>query len=181
MADIPVSLFFSSSKVYGAGRLEFDLLTSEEHNFSSTVTSHPVEDGSEITDHIQNEAESGSISGIISNFSIYSRGFVTNRAQDAFDLLYEIWKSRELVTVVTVLKTYTDMAITSAPVARDGDSGESLVFQINFQKVNVVKLQTVVLETEINLKGLTKTNQKQVAPKADAGRSVGTTSTASIV
>jgi len=181
MADLPASLFFSSFKSYGAGELTFDLITAETHNFNSTVTSHPVEDGSEITDHIQNEPESGSISGLISNFSIFSKGLISNRAQDAFDLLYEMWKARELVTIVTVLKTYENMAIVSSPVARDDESGESIVFQIDFQQVNVVKLQTVTLETEIKLKGLTKARQKQVSPGVNAGRSVGTSTTASIV
>ena len=178
---LPVNLFFNANKKFGAGRLEFDLLMSEEHSLQSTVTSHPVEDGSEINDHIHNAVESGSMTGMITNFSIHRPGIFSNRAQDAFDLLYQIWKERQLVTIVTMLKTYTDMAITSAPVARDAESGESIIIQINFQKVDVRKLQTVVLETEISLKGLTSATQKQVAPTADAGRSVGSPTTAGII
>ena len=70
MAEIPVSLFFKGVQSYGIGILKFDLLLSEDHNFDNTITEHPVEDGSIISDHIQNELENGSLTGLISNFSV---------------------------------------------------------------------------------------------------------------
>ena len=173
---IPVSLFFNQNKKYGVGSLEFDLLLTEDHAQDNIVTTHAVEDGSEITDHIQNELESGTITGLISNFSIHSGPIISNRAQDAFDLLKQIWKSRELVTVTMIHQVYEDVAIVSAPVSRDAESAESIVIQISFQKVKIVKLQSVTLETEINLNGLDSDNQKQVSPETDVGRTVGQTS-----
>lgn len=181
MADTPVNLFFNSDKTYGAGLLTFDLLLAEDHSLESSVTSHPVEDGSEINDHIQNETPSGSITGLITNFSIKSKGITSNRPQDAFDLLYQLWEERELVTICTMLRVYDDMAITSAPVARDNETGESIILQIEFQRVRIVELQQILLETNISLKSLKKTIQKKVSPTKSAGNSVGSSSAASII
>lgn len=181
MAEFPASLFFKNNKQYGVGSLVFDLILTEDHSLDNTVTNHAVEDGSEISDHIQNELEKGSLTGLITNFSIRAGAITSNRAQDAFDLLYSIWKERSLVTVTTIHKTYENVAIISAPVARDTESAESIVIQINFQQVKVVKLQSVVIETEISLTGLSKDSQKQVAPKTKVGRSVGNKSSVAVV
>jgi len=71
MALVPASLFFRGSQVYGidskAGAINFDLIVSESHSFDSDVSTHSVEDGSEISDHIQNIAQDGSFTGIMSN------------------------------------------------------------------------------------------------------------------
>lgn len=181
MVSTPVNLFFNTGKAYGAGALSFDLLLSEDHSLESSVTSHPVEDGSEINDHLQNETPSGNITGLITNFSIKSKGIISNRAQDAFDLLYQLWEDRKLVTIYTMLRVYENMAITSAPVSRDNETGESLILQIEFQKVRVVALQQIVLETNISLKSLDKTIQRKVSPTTSAGNSVGSSTGASIV
>ena len=173
MATLPTSLFFKGNKIYGIGTLKFDLLLSEDHNFDNTVTEHPVEDGSIIADHIQNELENGSLTGLISNFSIQVEGITGNRAQDAFEILVDLWKSKQLFTITTIHRTYTDVGILSMPISRDTESAESIIIQCSFRKVNVVKLQSVVIEAEINLSGLNTSTQKQVSPQVDVGRSVG--------
>ncbi len=60
MAVVPASLFFKGLGIYGVedeegAFISFDLVLSENHNFDSEVTTHPIEDGSEVSDHIQNE------------------------------------------------------------------------------------------------------------------------------
>lgn len=174
MAIIPTSLFFSKLKKYGVGALSFDLIMAEEHNLENVITAHNIESGSVITDHIQNELEGGTVTGLISNFSLNTFFISSNRSQDAFDLLYTIWKSKALVDIVTIYKTYTNVAITSAPVARDRDSAESIILQISFQKINIVTLQKVTLEIGIGINGLNTDIQKQISPGIDAGRAVGT-------
>lgn len=52
----------------------FSILMSEKHEYSSNVTTHRVQDGSVITDHIENDPRSGSIRGLVTNFSINTRG-----------------------------------------------------------------------------------------------------------
>lgn len=170
MATLPTSLFFKNNRQYGIGTIKFDLIMSEDHNFESEVTSHPVEDGSVISDHIQNRLENGTVTGIISNFSINTLGLASNRAQDAFEALVALWKEKTLVTIVTVLRVYEDVAITSAPVARDSDSGESITIQVSFRKVNTVKLQEVVLDLSVKVNDLDSNANRQVAGSTSIGR-----------
>lgn len=167
---LPFNLFFKGNKKFGIGNITFDLIKSEDHNFESEVTSHPVEDGSEITDHIQNQLENGTVTGIISNFSINTKGITSNRAQDAFDALIALWEERTLVTITTVLRVYENVAITSMPFARDTDSGESITIQVSFKKVKTVKLEEVVLELAVKVKDLKSNKNRQVSKKSNIGR-----------
>jgi hypothetical protein len=170
MANLPVNLFFKNNRTYGVGTIAFDLIMSEDHNFESDITAHPVENGSVISDHIQNKLENGTITGIISNFSINTLGLASNRAQDAFEALVALWKERTLVTVVSVLRVYENVAIIKAPVARDSDSGESITIQVSFQKVTTVKLQEVVLDLTVKVNNLDSNANRQVAGSTSIGR-----------
>ncbi|MGD8707100.1 MAG: hypothetical protein PVI88_00265 [Nitrosopumilaceae archaeon] len=151
---------------------------SEDHNFESDVTDHPVEDGSNITDHIQNRLENGTLTGIISNFSINTPGLYSNRAQDAFDALVALWKEKTLVTITTVLRVYENVAIVSIPIARDTDSGESITIQVSFKQVKTVKLQEVTLELDVKVQDLKSNKNRQVAKKTEVGRTTKQNTTA---
>lgn len=167
---LPFQLFFKYNRSYGIGSISFDLITSEDHNFRSNVTEHPVEDGSDITDHIQNQLQSGTLTGLISNFSINSTGLISNRAQDVFDALVSLWELRTLMTAMTMLKVYDNVAITEIPITRDTDSGESIVIQVSFKQVKVVYLQEVTLELDVKVNNLATNKNRQVAKKRRIGR-----------
>lgn len=175
MATTPVRLFFQQKKrPYGAdadmGSIKFDLVLNERHNFNNAVSSHNIEDGSEISDHIRNELENGSLTGLISNFSVKTRLLRTNRAQDAFDFLFELWQAKALVTITTVMRVYRDMAITDISIPRSFDTGESAVFTISFRKVNQVKLKTVTLETTVKIADTKSDQNRQSSVTSDQGR-----------
>lgn len=170
MALQSVSLFFRKNRQYSFGNIVLDLITSESHSFNNTVTQFNVEDGGVITDHIRNELFSGSMTGIITNFSLFQEGLSTNRAQDAFDALEQLWRNRELITVNTVLRVYNNVAITSLSVNKDVDSGEMIAINISFIEVNVVKLQEIEVVASIKLKDLKSKQNKQTSPKTEVGK-----------
>ena len=174
---IPINLFFRRNKDYGArsdiGSITFDVILNENHFFGSDVSTHNVENGSEISDHIRNQLENGTFTGLISNFSVKTRLLRTNRAQDAFDFIYKLWQERVLVTIVTVMRVYKNMAITSISIPRSFDTGESGIFEISFRKVNQVKLRTVVLESAVNVTNMDDDTNRQAAVTSDQGRTVG--------
>ena len=172
MADIPISLFFKGNRTYGVGNIKFDLLYTESHNFDSAVSVHPVEDGSQISDHIQNAMESGSITGLISNYSINADVITSNRAQDVFNALVSLWNERTLVTITSILKVYDNVAITSMPIIRDASSGESIIIQLSFQQVKVVKLQELELVLSVKVNDLDSDINQQTVDVIDAGRTV---------
>jgi hypothetical protein len=172
MAIAAVSLFFRGNRQYGVGNIKFDLELEESHNFTSRVSVHNVEDGSVISDHIQNDLENGTLTGLVSNYSLNTYTLSSNRAQDVFDAFVALWEERTLVEIVTVLKVYTDVAVTSIPISKDSEDGESVTVQVSFQKVKVVKLQEVQLDLSIKVADLASNQNRQVAGKQDAGRNV---------
>lgn len=172
MATFPISLFFRDNRKYGIGSIEFDLILSETHNYNSTITEHPVEDGSVISDHIDNALESGSINGLITNYSLRQGEVTTNRAQDVFEALVALWEERTLVTITTVLKVYEDVTIMSMPFTREAAQGESLPISITFKKMKIVKLQSVILDLQISVPDLDTEQNKQVAIEQNVGETV---------
>lgn len=111
-----------------------DAVLSEDHVYNSRVTNYPIEDGRIISDHIINEPETLQLTGVVSDTPL---AFLApfNRSINAFNTLVEIHNRRERITVVTGIKVYTDMVITSLQVPRNVASGQSLTFVIDLQKV----------------------------------------------
>lgn len=69
---------------YTVDAIKFDLLLDEQHSMEAEVTSHPVEDGSQINDHIQIKPRKGSLTGFVTNHPFaggYNGGLPANIAQ----------------------------------------------------------------------------------------------------
>ncbi len=111
-----------------------DAVLSEDHSYNSRVTNYPVENGLIISDHIINEPDALQITGVVSDTPL---SFLApfNNSINAFNRLVEIHNRRERITVVTGIKVYTDMVITSLQVPRNVQSGQSLTFVIDLQKI----------------------------------------------
>jgi hypothetical protein len=164
------TLIFGDKRVFKlGGTITFDLLLSESHNFTNEVTEHFVEDGSTISDHIKNNLENGIINAVITNYSIREFGSTAKRDVSVFEALKELWKKRELTTLVTNLQVYDNIALTDVSVDKTPDTGESSNITISFKQVKIVKLQTVEIKTTIKTKN-TKTNKRrQASTKKDEG------------
>ena len=170
MAELPAVLFFQGGRDYRIGSLSFDLVLEEQHTFANRVTSHPVEDGSPIADHIENELLNGSLSALITNFSLKTEEPASNRAQDAFNEIERLWRMRELVTIVTVMRVYEDVAIRSVSVARSSDTGEAIALNVEFQAVRRVSLKRANLDVTIDAAEMDDDINRQAAPPADVGQ-----------
>jgi hypothetical protein len=175
MAELKASLFFQNNRTYKVGNIEFDLILGETHNFSNTITSFNIEDGSVVSDHIQNDLENGSLTGLVSNFSINRGELVVNHAQQTFDKLRELWKNKQLVTIATIYRVYEDVAISSITFSRDEDTGEAISAEISFQQLEIVKLQSVTIEANIKLNDMTNDLNRQSSPNVNGGKNTTNT------
>ena len=162
----------------GVGEIELDASLSESHQFASEVTQFPVEDGSVITDHIQNKPDQVSINGFVTNTPIRSfadvagaadlvrLSGVSGRTELALETLLNIHRFRELVTIVTNLKAYNDMALTSLTIPRNAAIGDTLEFSADFVKVVKVTSAVVAVENLLPANGA----DKQGSSTKDAGK-----------
>lgn len=136
-----ISLLFGKRTTIGA--LELDALLTESTSLSSQITEYPVEDGTVISDHITQESEKLSLSGVITSAgTLFNISPGKSKLIDAKETLRELHKKRELITIVTGIDTYEDFAIESLEIERNSDDGERFNVTAEFRKIQKVTLRS---------------------------------------
>lgn len=143
-----------------------DTAETEQHDLSSTITDHPVEEGVDITDHQRPNPDTVTLNCIVSNTPLSNiqkaraealglasptkqeeakRGF-TGVAEQAYAQLKQIRDQGLLVTVTTGLRRYESMALEHLTVPRDSKTYDAIKFTATFKFIRVVqnKLTRVV-------------------------------------
>lgn len=161
--------------------LILDASVSEVHTTSSTITDHPVETGANITDHVHKNPDTLVITGIVTNtptrfpegiisvpvFQAIERTFAKNVTNDlartAYDKLRDLVNNKELVKIVTNLRTYENMLIEEFSVNRDFETADALAFTMRLREVRIVK--TTAIE-----RPLPANPQKTTAKKVSKGK-----------
>ena len=193
---VPVSLFYRADG-WSVGEISLDLILTETHSLNAVVTQHPVQDGSTISDHITILPRSGTMRVLVSNFSlstaegdaraawdeIYAQGeaaqkTLPNRAEEAWKKLKDLVKTRELVKVVTSLEVYEDVALTRVETTRDGDTGDALEIDIDYEQVTKVKLKETKVTVQVQPRDMKSTINQKSAVQVNSGQKVGTEATA---
>lgn len=188
--------------------LTLDASFSETHSADIEVTEHPVESGVNITDHARPKPDKLKIEGFFSNdalpdssaplveqsaqlgdgssISYLSRSSTqADRSGEAYAGLLAIRDAGKLITIVTALRTYENMLMTSLEVPRDPKSGQALRFSAQFTEVKLVTNETAAFTPAAKAKELgkkppeatpTETNQSALSwvdDKAGKGISKG--------
>jgi hypothetical protein len=124
--------------------LVFDATTDLNASFPSKVTSFPVQDKSEITDHVINQNPTFSISGVVSDASanINTEKGVMSESEFKTHLL-NLRDKREEVSIIVANgagadKTYVDLIITNISFPRRTGDGVALFVDIDFEQIRKV-------------------------------------------
>jgi hypothetical protein len=140
------------------GTFVVDAFIAEHYQFSNSVTDIPVEEGSNINDHIVEDQDVISIEAFIGNtaFEVITTdgNSVSNldapdrmaRVRQAYQELKKMTKAEKPLDVVLGLETFTNMAITSFIIDREAETGANLPFAMEFKKIKIVHSDT----TQIN-------------------------------
>jgi hypothetical protein len=140
----------SQRKIPSIGSLKLDTNLSESHEYSNTITDHPLERGFSVSDAIIHNPMVLTMECVVSANSLYPDRISDNnspfRADSAYSKLIQLANADALVTVVSTIKTYPNMAIESISVPRDKDIGKSLEFTITFKQVRVVNASSIQIE-----------------------------------
>lgn len=119
------------------GGLAMDVTLSVVHQRTAEATSFPIEDGSTISDHVFTQPERIRIEGFVTDNPALLFQFRSEpRAQNAFDTLDQLWKSRERVRLQTRFKTYDDMVIVDLTLPETRE--RALRFIAELQKIRTV-------------------------------------------
>jgi len=169
-------LIFGPKTHLTVGVVQFDASVSETHTRECEICDHPVEEGATISDHIWRTPERLEVNGIVTNHPLVflasvqavspltdDMSPVTDRAEVAYFKLAELMDTGQLVSVVTSLREYQNMAIVSMSVTRDVQTGNVLNCSLSLREIIIAQTETVAApEPE-------KTVQKR---KKDKGKKV---------
>lgn len=164
------------------GDLILDALIEEAEEKSNTVTQFPVEDGSQINDHVIKRPDILVIRGIVTNAPIRSHGGTAdaqaratipvldhvvgtalNYAELALAYLRELVDLKKSVAVVTRRGRFENMQVTKFSRSKTKDTGDALVFTIEMTQVTRVKLLFVAAPTR-------RTKSGRAQPRTDSGK-----------
>ena len=116
-----------------------DGFISENHQVRVRKLTYPVEGpGANLTDHAIREPYVVTLDGWTSDLMIPASAFSRDRnarAQAAWDAILRLADEREILTVVTLLRTYRRMLITNVNAPVDETSGRALQFQITVEEI----------------------------------------------
>jgi hypothetical protein len=149
-----LSLIYSTERRLKIGTLEVDVSESESHQSSLAITQNPVEDGVDITDHMQRLPERLTINGIVSDTPIkFFQGLRSlggsKRTEIAYVALKQIQEEKTLVDISTGFKQYFSMALTELTVPRDVSQGSLMRFSATFVEVVTVESEEVLLPQSV--------------------------------
>lgn len=168
MAD--ARIFFSNPYIpKSMGSLTVNAWESENHDRSNNVTSYPVESGVEISDHIQPQPIELSVSGIVEAIDTGAN------IVDAFLTLEEIMAAKQVITIVTGLKVYENMAVLSSNVTRTALNGGSLSFTASLRQISIVSSQAIVIPNNFLSDDNKQSQAKQNIGKVTSGQTQQTT------
>jgi Dit-like tail protein len=126
-----------------------DCVRQETHSFDSDVTSHPVEKGADVTDHVRPRPITVTLECIVSNTPIEpvasQRPAGGIPAEDAHAWLMGIRDDREPVTIETHRRAYENMVLTSLSEPLDAATGDGLVFSATFVQIELVQIEKVTV------------------------------------
>ena len=157
-------------------RLIFDAATDISHEFTAKVTSFPVEDKSEVSDHIVNENPSFSVSGVFSDASLNILSIPNHYKQDiVYKMLLEVRDAKKTVSLITPLDIYSDLLLTSLSFPRTAGNGRALFVEMTFEKIRRVsnELTTVFVSKKNSVDSKTGDDKIKNSTEKDGGTKKG--------
>jgi len=116
-----------------------DATESEAPTFSNEITENPVEDGTVITDHINQNPDTLELNVVIT-------GEYEGTPQEKYERLLEIRNNREIISVIGALQVYENMAISEINLEKSADNLKGYSGTISFQQVRFATAQTITVE-----------------------------------
>ena len=123
-----------------------DACISQEHKGSNQVTSHPVELGVNISDHIITDPDELTMECFFSSHVCEPAAGLRNpidRAAQFYEKLMDLKDKGYLAIVVTKLRQYESMALVSMSAPRSAELGDSVQVNLTFRQVKTVQSKTV--------------------------------------
>lgn len=146
---ILASVYNSSSDSYiqNYQAIVFDSVPTTQVRRQADVTSYAVEDGADVSDHVQIKNNTFTLSGMISETPIrlkkdmlYSAGVNGTRVSQAITYLDQIFDARQPITLLTEHRVYSSVILTG--ISYDYKSEYAMQFDLEFEQIRLVSSAT---------------------------------------
>jgi hypothetical protein len=137
--------------------LSFDATPEQDYTGEVDTTDSAVEQGADVTDHARAKPESWSGTAVVSNLPIdatdaaqrgeFKAGSSGGYARDFFEKLKKMKDDRQLHTLVTPLRTYSNMMITALSSPTRANLGDAIQFKISLKEIRLVQSGTATFVT----------------------------------
>lgn len=177
MADI---LFLPLGPLVGSLRIQAGVRYL--HSQQATISEHPIETGSDLSDHRQVQRPQLRIEGVLSGAPAEPE--LAEQANgrehiESYDELLTLFEGEAVFTVVTPLRVYENMQMTSLSVPDDASSAFSVPFTAEMKQVVFANSETVPFEPETGVKQPSQRRGKKPTQEADEQTSSASRSTLS--
>lgn len=118
--------------------LELDATLAESMTHTAIVTEHPVEEGSNIADHVRVEPVKLSLEGMVTNHAVVPTLINLNwtKVEDTYSIFRKWQTDATRLTVKTSLDTYEDMILKSFTIKRSGPASNNILpVSVEFQHI----------------------------------------------
>jgi hypothetical protein len=127
-----------------------DIAVRETHSYPSEVTSHPVEVGADVSDHVKLGPVTVTLEAVVSDTPI---GAVADArvgsglpSQTTLAFLRELRTSKRVVVVTTSLGEYADMVLSDLSLPVDATTGDALRFSVSFTQILFVSNERAIVQ-----------------------------------
>lgn len=145
---MPLTIFYKDNETLAdLGSIELDAVLNENQTFNQEATLFPVEDGSDIADNIRNDPSEITVDGLVSDTPVklfanidrlVTEGAFSSRSLVSYEKLLEIREKKALCDVVSALRLFSNMVMTSVTIPRSSSTGKALRFSATFRQVRIV-------------------------------------------
>lgn len=175
-----MSITFIVANKFAAGNTEIagekyfaDCTVNISHDFSNSVTEHPVETGVSFSDHVQLKNNRFSVSGIFGQYGLndYQADTLTRgseRIQQAYKFLRRLRDERLTFTLVSKYETYSDCVVESLNIPVNAEGSNSLYFDMSV--VQIRKATTESVNLVVNPKSVIDAKKDAASSTANGGK-----------
>ena len=137
---------------------ETGVVEKESESYSSSVTSNPIEDGSDINDHVNNVAGTLNISGVIIG------------GDSAIDALKEMRESRDIITYTGVTRM-TNLVFTNLKFDRSYKNKDGASFSATLKQIKITSSEYIPMDTKQSMSSQDagKSSSSQLTKTTNAG------------
>lgn len=167
--DVEVSTGGAQIIAVDGTKVVFDATVSESHEESLDLSGHPVERGATISDHAIVQPAEVQLINLVTLTPLNDEYAEPRRHFNLYERLRELYLRREIVTLVTRLRTYDSMMVTGVSTPITVDDGEMLVpsvrlSEVRFAESQVAKVPREYLAPEVADEAASTTSQDREPP-----------------